>query len=80
MGAGGLEQCHIGAHSFKDLKVGNAGLRQCSDERLYLYKNHIVMKGKASVSPTTVWLYTRQGNVVLSRVEFREFKDGDGNW
>lgn len=66
--------------AFKDLKVGNAGLRQCSDERLYLYKNHIVMKGKASVSPTTVWLYTRQGNVVLSRVEFREFKDGDGNW
>lgn len=66
--------------AFKDLTAGNAGLRQCSDERLYLYKNHIVVKGKTSVSPTTVWLYTRQGDAILSRVEFREFKDVDGNW
>ena len=66
--------------AFKDLRVGDAGLRQCSDRRLYIYKNHLVMKGKVSLSSTTVWLYTLQGDAILSRVELREFKDGDGNW
>lgn len=75
----GLRGIVLIPEALKDFTPGSPAADKCSDERLYIYKNHIVAMGRMPEERVDVDITVGDGRVLRSRVRMRRFATTAGD-